>query len=158
MSTTTTIHDALSITYPDGFNAMSAEELQAAYGIAYPSIWGIQDPERHVTLAIFWKDSNELLSHLVNTESLAKRDEKAMAKAMRNNGYACGGFFSTELAGCEAHGFRYRYTAANGTDQDAETIVFKHGKTCYTLYYYTRPATAEANRPMYEDVLASLAI
>ena len=42
------------------------------------------------------------------------------------------------------------------TAQEAETIVFKRGKTCYTLYYYTRPETAAANRPVHDAILAAL--
>ena len=150
------IHDELDISYPDGFAQMSAEELRQAYNNPYPNIWGIRDEERHVILAMFWKDSNELVSKLASAEQLAKRAEKQLAKGMRKNAYRPGGTFVTSIAGCEAHGFRYTFTAVGDVAQEAETIVFKRGKTCYTLYYYTRPETAAANRPVHDAILATL--
>ena len=156
MGHVTQLHGGLSLAYPDGFCELTPDELNQAYHSSYPNIWGIRDEERHAMLAIFWKDSNKLLGMLASTESLAKRAAKLMAKAMKNHGYQFGGFFSTQLAGCEAHGFRYAFTGAGDVAQEAETIVFKHENTCYTVYYYTRPETAADNRATYEDLLASL--
>ncbi len=152
----TLIHDELEIAYPDGFAQMTAEELQQSYNNPYPNIWGIRDKERHIILTVFWKDSNEMISKLASTESLAKRAEKALSKGMKKNAYRFGGSFTTTIAGCEAHGFHYGFIGAGDVAQEAETIVFKRGKTCYTLYYYTRPETAAANRPVHDAILAAL--
>ena len=85
----------------------------------------------------------------------AKRAEKALSKSFRKQGYACSGFFTREVAGQEATGFGYSYEI-QGITQSCETIVVQHGKCCYTLYYYTRAELAEANRAMYDALLASL--
>ena len=39
----------------------------------------------------------------------------------------------------------------------AETIVFMHGKCCYTLYYYTRSEDAARNVAIRDQAFASLA-
>ncbi|MDO4534110.1 MAG: hypothetical protein Q4C36_10385 [Coriobacteriia bacterium] len=150
------IHNELEIAYPDGFAEMSPEELRQAYNNPYPNIWGIRDTERHVILAVFWKDSSELASKFASAESLAKRAEKQLSKGMRKNAYRFGGAFVTTIAGCEAHGFRYSFTAVGNVAQEAETIVFKRGKTCYTLYYYTRPETVASNLPVHDAILAAI--
>ena len=152
----TLIHGELEIAYPEGFNLMTSDELRKAYNNPYPNIWGIRDEERHILITVFWKDSNELLSKLASAESLAKRAEKTISRGMRKLAYRFGGKFTTTIAGCEAHGFRYEFTGAGDVAQVAETIVFKHGKICYTLYYYTRPETAAANLPVHDAILAAL--
>ena len=156
MEDTARIHHELEIAYPDGFHLMSAEELQQAYKSDYPNMWGIRDEDRHIIIAIFWKESNELLTKLVNAKSQAKRVEKLMAKGLKGRKYHFCGNFATTVAGCEAHGFRYGYLGAGDVPQDAETILFTHGKTSYTLYYYTRPETAAANLAIRDAIVSSL--
>ena len=81
MENTARIHHELEIAYPDGFHLMSAEELQQAYKSDYPNMWGIRDEDRHIIIAIFWKESNELLTKLVNAKSQAKRVENSWRRA-----------------------------------------------------------------------------
>ena len=149
------LHGELGFTYPDSFSAMSPEQLKQAYGMDYADMWGMRDEENHVVFTVIWKDSHEFLHKLASSASLAKRAEKALSKSFRKQGYACSGFFTREVAGQEATGFGYSYEI-QGITQSCETIVVQHGKCCYTLYYYTRSELAEANRAMYDALLASL--
>ena len=41
-------------------------------------------------------------------------------------------------------------------DEEAQTIVFLHGSTCYTVYGYTRPECAAENRKVFEEILGSM--
>ena len=148
-------NEMLGVTLPDGFCVVSLEDLQAAYGMRYPNMWGVRDDERHIALNVIWKDSGEMLTRLASEKSLAKRNEKVLSKAYRSSGYRCDGFFSRELAGRESQGFRCSYQV-DGISQICESMVFKCGKRCYTLYYYTRPELAKTNQSTYEAILSSL--
>ena len=152
---TANINNKLGITYPQSFEPVPIDELKQRFGMGYDHMWGISDPEHHMFIAVIWKESNELLGKLVGTAPLAKRAEKAMSKAYRNNDYHCDGFFQRELGGHEAVGFAYG-NAFDGVEQSCQTIVVKDGTCCYTLYYYTRTSVAEANAPTFEDILASV--
>ena len=150
-------NDSLAVDLPEGFYVVSLEHVQYLYGIDYVCMWGTRDDERHMVVNCIWKDSGNLITKLMSEKSLAKNAEKTLAKRYTNYQYACKGFFETTVAGTAARGFRYFYEC-DGVGQDCEAIVFKHGKRCYTLYYYTRPELADENRPVYEEILASLTL
>ena len=152
---TALINNELEVAYPDGFQEMSEAELHAAYKNEYKNIWGIRDTERHIIFTILWHDSHAKLLKVFDAESIAKRDEKIIAKGMKKLGYRSLGFFKTSLAGQEAHGFRYQYTNM-GVGQDGEAFVFTQGKVAYKVYYYTRPELVETNRPIRDAMLMSL--
>lgn len=152
-----TINGELMVDCPAGFKRMSIDELQKAYSLDYPNLWGIRDEERHIILTVLWKESNRLLSMLVSNKDLAKRAERALGKTYRAAGYKCRGFFSTAVAGQAAEGFHYDFEV-DGVAQQGEVIVFKRDACCYTLYYYTRPELALANRAIHDEILASMAL
>lgn len=151
----TVINGELGISYPDSFSVMSPDELKQAYNMDYSSMWGMRDKENHVVFSVIWKASFDAMQKLMSSASLAKRAEKALSKAFRKQGYRCDGFFERAVAGQQGQGFAYSYEVG-GQRQDCETIVIRQGKNCYTLYYYSRADLAQANRAMYEDMLASL--
>lgn len=151
----TTVNEELEICYPDSFAIMSEDELREAYGMDYADMWGIRDAENHALFTIIWKESFDLAPKLISTKSLIKRVESKLKKAFRKQGYACSGYFKRELAGQEAEGFGYSYQV-QGITQTCEAIVVRRGKSCYTLYYYTRPECAQANRAAYDEMLSSI--
>ena len=147
----------LFIALPGGFAILTPAELQALYGMDYDGMWGARDEARHMLVTVIWKDSGGLATKLADEKSLAKRVEKALSKTYRRLGYRCDGLLETRIAGREAHGFRYSYQP-EGISQSCEVVVFKDGKRCYTLYYYTRLEVALENRPIYDSLLASLVL
>lgn len=151
-----TINGELFITLPEGFRAMSTEELKRGYATDFERIRGYWDEEHHVIISITWNESSRLLVKLTSPKDLAKRAEKHLARSYKGLGYRNDGFFATEVAGQDAQGFRYAYEI-EGVAQSAETIVFMHGKCCYTLYYYTRSEDAARNVAIRDQAFASLA-
>ncbi|MDO4806625.1 MAG: hypothetical protein Q4A07_05190 [Coriobacteriales bacterium] len=147
----------LSIELPDGFELMSSDLLQSIYGMEYMQMWGARDEGRHVAVTIIWKDSNALVSKLASQKALAKRVEKALAKAYRHKGYRVGNLFETNVAQRDTHGFAYA-CQIEGIPHECEVLVFKDGGRCYTLYYYAREECAQKNRSVYESMLASLSL
>lgn len=124
---TATINDELTLSYPKSFRVMGADELRQAYQADPTHIWGIRDEGRHAIVAIFTHDAGsagKLFGKMVTEKDLAKRAEKKVRKAMRANGYRLGGFFSRELAGHPAHGFRYAYEVGD-VAQSAQAIVLR---------------------------------
>ena len=150
------VNATLAIELPEGFVEMDPAELTKNSGSDYPNILGFKDEERHVIIAFMWKESSKLLLKTMSTKSLAERAEKGASRGNKPFGYHCDGFFETQIAGEEAHGFRYGYTV-EGVAQYAETMVIKHEACSYTLYYYTRVNCAEANQALHDELFASLA-
>ena len=149
----------LSVTVPQGFQAIPQGELESLMGFKYDYMWGMRNADRHMVAAVTWKDSNGVLTKLASEKSLAKRVDETNAKRYRKHGYRRNGFFAREVAGAsaQAQGVRFSYDV-EGVAHEGEALVFKRGTRCYTLYYYTRSDAAAENRPIYEEIASSLAI
>ena len=154
---TETINGELSITVPESFRAMTADELERGYGADFANMRGFWDQERHIIITITWHKSNKILMKLADVKTLVNRAEKHLARAYAGHDYRNDGFFETAIAGQQAQGVRYGYTV-EGAAHDAEAIVFLHGTCSYTVYYYTRSANAANNATIRDEVLASMAI
>ncbi len=150
--------NSLEVARPEGFCVMDHEELVQAYGLDYECMWGMRDDERHMILSISWKVSNKLLSKLASAKLVAEQSEKSQRRRCRKMGYHSDGLFQTEVAGREAWAFRYGYSPQNAPVQETEIVVVKDGTCCYTIMYHTRDECAQANRPLYEEILASMRI
>lgn len=155
MSHDVLINGELALTYPEGFRLMELDELKHAFALDYSDMWGIRDEENHMLISLIWKESNGLLRKLVSTKSLVKEYEKRIGRTFRHGNYRCEEFFETEIAGLAAQGVRFSYHHL-GVDQLGELVMFRRGGCNYSLYYYTRPELAQANRPAYEGILASV--
>lgn len=153
----TVINEELKVEYPNRFLVMKPHEVKEVFGVDYSEIWGIRDEKAHAMVLIVWKNANENLQKLITVKSHAKSCEKSMRKALRKNSYYCDEFFEREVAGQPAQGFHYSYIN-DGKSQDGAVVVFKRGRSRYTLYYYTRTDMAESNQPMLEKLLDSLAL
>lgn len=150
------INDELSIAIPEGFRHMSTEELRRIYTTEIETIRGFWDEERHVIVIVTWNVSNKVIARIASVKDIAKRVEKAQSRALKGNAYRKDGFFDTTVAGEKARGVRFGYTV-QGIGQDAEAVVFIHGASCYTLYYYCRSDDAQRLSPLHDDLLSSLA-
>lgn len=151
------VHDDLRVTTPATFVEMTADELRQAFLDDNPNRWGARDVRHHVMFVISWQDSNALLARLVSTSALIRRAEKLSAKGYHDYAYQLGGFFKRSLCGLDAEGFDFTYEL-QGVTQKAQDIVFKHGKTCYTLYWVERTGAGKSGERMRESILESLAL
>lgn len=149
------INNELSITLPEGFRTMDAEELQRSYGQRVDTMHGYRDEGRHAILTVMWNDSNKLAARIAGAKAIAKRAEKLHARMNKDADYHFEGFFDTQLAGCKARGIRYGYSR-EGVAYDAQTIIFLHEGCCYSVYYYTHAKLAEQNAGALEAILSSL--
>lgn len=151
------VHDDLRVTTPATFVEMTSDELRQAFLDDNPHRWGARDVRHHLMFVIAWQDSNALLAKFVNTNALARRVEKLSAKGYRDYDYQLGGFFKRTLCGLEADGFDFTYEL-RGVRQVGQNIVFKHGKTCYTLYWVERKGSGKSAARSREFILDSLAL
>lgn len=150
------IHDELQVTTPATFVQMSAEELTQAFIDDNPNRWGARDVRHHLMFVVMWQDSNALLVKLLSTNALIKRAEKLSAKAYRDHNYQLVGFFARTLGDIETEGFEFTYEL-QGVQQVGQDIIFKRGKTCYTLYWVERKGAAKSAERAREAILNSLA-
>ena len=149
----------LAVVPAEGFHPISHDQLETLMGLTYDCMWGMRDEARHVIVSVTWKDSNRLMTKLVSEKAFAKQVNETFAKRNCKDGYRCNGFIERTVAGASApaQGFRFS-SSVQGIAQEGEVLVFKRGIRCYTLTYYTRSAVADENRPIYEEMLASLEV
>jgi len=151
------VHDDLRVTTPATFVEMSPGELSQVFLDNNPDRWGARDVRNHLMFVISWQDSNKLLAKLVSTNALIRRVEKLASKGYRDYGYQLDDFFTRDLCGLEAEGYRFSYEL-QGIPQKAQNIVFKHGRTCYTLYWVERKGAGKHAERARELILDSLAL
>ena len=149
------VNDSLEFAMPEGFRLMDHEELVQAYELDYPLMWGMRDEERHVVLSVFWKVNNKLLAKLATPKLVADSRRNTLRRILRERDIHFDEEFDSEIAGLKARGLRYRYVN-NGNQYTCEYVVVINDRTCYTIDYYSRSDLAEANRPMYEEILSSM--
>ena len=149
----------LAVMLPEGFEPIPHDELETLLGIRYDCLWGMRDTTRHMMMSVTWKDSNKLITRLVSEKAFAKQVDETFAKRYRKGSYCCESCFSCTIAGASApaQGFRFSCTIQD-VAHNGEVLVFKRGIRCYTLSYYTRSQFAAANRPVYEEIVASLEV
>ena len=152
-----TVNDLMSIEVPEGFHTMSAEELRQAYRDDNPDRWGMWDQERHVMVTVMWKEYSRLMMMLADVKGICRKNEQIAAKGYGNNGYECGGFFSVNVDGEKAEGYRFSYRVGD-VEQSAETILFKLGKTIFSITCGGRKENREADREMFDRIIAGITL
>ncbi|AMK13443.1 hypothetical protein AUP07_0387 [methanogenic archaeon mixed culture ISO4-G1] len=152
-----TVNGALRLTIPDSFSVMSREDLRQAYLDDSPDRWGAWDKESHMVFSVFWHISNGLLVKLAEPNSVAKNTEKRLSKGMKDHGYVLKGFSETTVAGRKAPVFAYEYSL-EGHVYVSDVTVIMEGKTCYTIYRYSRKDCMEANMPVLDAIRDSVSL
>ena len=151
------VNDLFSIEVPEGFHTMSEEELRKAYRDDNPNRWGMWDQERHVMVTVMWKEYSRLLMMLADVKAICRKNEQIAAKGYGNNGYECGGFFSVNVDGEKAEGYRFSY-CVDGVVQSAETILFKLGKTIFTVTCGGRRENQETDRELFDRIIDGISL
>lgn len=152
----TLINNHLHISFPDDFQFLTRDELQELYRSDNKDMWGIRDKAHKILLTVFHhKSSGFMVKVFGNPKEIAEQNERKLAAFYRDYGYEQKEFFSSQIDGKDAYGFRYDYTV-QGVTQSCESVVTFYKDTCYTFYYYTRPDLWEDNKPIYEEILKSV--
>ena len=150
----TILNRSLTLSLPEGFCQMDDAELQQLSHPAGAPQWAAKDPDRHMIISIAWKKSG-FAALLLNAQDVAKKMEAQIARLMAPLGYANQRTIETDLAGAQASGFLYTYTA-QGTPMAAETLSVKQGKTFYYIYCYMREALLDESLATLDEILASV--
>lgn len=152
-----TVHEELSLSWPDGFRVMGEDELDKLYSAHDPNRWGIWDQQRHIIITVLWQQVHPLLAWLSDMKAMARRNEQLAKKGYQGHGYQLEDFFSRQLCGRGGEGYRFSYRLGDVT-QTAETVLFKNGKNVYSLSCIGRQENSAQDRETFEKVLNSVKI
>lgn len=149
-----TINNEISLTYPDGFNVMSEDELSKYFG-SPQNRWGVFDAENHVILSVGWT-KKKLLSFLVDAESAMIGAEARLSRNLVN--YQRVTSYKTKLGKKKkAKGIRFEYRVNDSVSiHVGDLVIFKHKKKIYSVYYICRKSKAAQVLPAFEEVLKSI--
>ncbi len=136
---------------------MSAEELRQAYRDDEPNRWGMWDQERHVMVTVMWKEYPRLLMMMTDLKGICRKNEQMAGRGYAANGYECGGFFSVDVDGEKAEGYRFSYRIGD-VEQSAETILFKLEKTVFSITFGGRKENRDADRELFDRIIAGITL
>ena len=72
-----TINDMFSVSLPESFELMSAEDLsELSRNGGDPYRWGARDRENHVMIVALWKQYPAILARMTDLKTIAKRNER----------------------------------------------------------------------------------
>ena len=145
----------LKLPLPEGFHVLDEEEKSRLHFLEEGPCLCISDPERHILVAFGWKKAGGLAGLLLNTGDIAKNTEKTARRAMQNLGYRCLGFGKRQIAGTDADGFRYTYTAQD-TEMLAESYAAKMDKEIFYFHFYARAAGEAESLSIWDALLQSV--
>ena len=150
------INNEIDLTYPDGFNEMSEQELTRYFGKP-DNRWGVYDAPNHIVLSVAWTKAG-FFSFLADEESFLIGLESRMRRSLLN--YQRLGMYKTKLEPKKkAIGIRFEYRVNDAvTIQVCDLFTFKHKKKYYAIYYITRQQNAIESRPAFDEVLKSIKI
>ena len=150
-----TVNNELTVTYPDSYEEMSAEELQR-YFKSEKDRWGAFDAERHVILGVSWKKAG-FFSFMSDAESQLFDVEARMKRSLINYRRKEGS--KTKIAKKKGYGISFEYRVNNANMyQIGEMKTFKYKGHYYTLQYLGRRITDEECRPDFEKFAESVTL
>ena len=149
------INETCSFDMPEGFHVLSAEEKKQYTALGKEPDIMIMDPDRHMIMTFSSRKHNAIISFLADTEDAMKSMESKLAGPMKPYGYVRDEFFQRTIAGEEAYGFRYHYTAQN-IPMSADGILFQKDNVYYYLYTYFRTELYDQSRAVIDKVLDSI--
>jgi len=142
----------LTFAIPEGFRAMSDEELNGLDHYGEKPEWCIFDPERHIMLSCARRKSG-FAARLLKAKEVAKNMEVQIKRAMKSYGYELKGFLTEEMGGETADGFVYTYTAQD-TAMVGESISLKRANIFYYFHAYWRAEGPDA-KPVLREIFSS---
>lgn len=151
------VNGEVSLEVPEGFRIIGKDELDRLYADSNPDRWGMAYDGKGMILSVFWHRSGALVSSIASAKDACKSTERKLAKGLGAYDYSLEGFYSREVCGLEAHGFRHRYSV-DGEERICEVTLFKSGRVCYTIYCYSPARMERENRPVLTGIVDSMSL
>ena len=152
------VNELISVEIPDGFYTMTPEELRQAYQNEKQNRWGMWNKERHVMVTVMWKEYPWLMRLLLSdVKAICRKNEEMAGKGYAGHGYECGGFFSVNVDGKKAEGYRFSYLVGD-VEQSAETILFWYEKNIFSVTIGGRKENREADRELFDRIIAGITL
>ncbi len=147
------INNTFATDYYEDFHEMSGRELKKFYGCDADRC-GIYDKEAHTAIIVTW--TKPKLALLTDKRSVLKGAEMQLKHNLQD--YKHVETLNTEIAGCQAIGNRFEYTA-NGTDvvQYGDLYVFKYNKLYYGIQLIARKEGFDMSQGDMEKFLQAMA-
>ena len=137
---------------PDGFRAMSEEEVRGYFGGDLPR-FGLFCPEKHIILTI-GKTKKSILNYLTDSNSVLSGAERAMRGLPE---YRCLKRFDSGLLGKAAKGIRFSFAAKDlDVKQYGEMRVAKVKGRFYISTCLARLEDQKESEPLFEEFCDSL--
>ena len=150
---TVIINDELKITYPDGFIERNEQEKSGMnfYG-RIPDLC-INDPERHITVSVAFKQYGAVAAALANRKGVARSMCKKTAELMKEFNFRKIGFITQKVGAFTADGFGYSYEAQN-VKMLGRSFVVKSRRTFYYIHCYYRAELEDESLSVIDGILA----
>ena len=150
-----TINIELSLSYPEGFHEMDADELLRFFSSA-DNRQGIYDGDRHLLLSVAWTKPG-FLNYLTDVKTILLRAESGMRRGLQ--GYRQTEMFRTVIAGKKGQGVRFAFTAQD-TDisQIGELTVFRAGDKFYAVTSVAREDGMEESIAVLHEITQSISL
>jgi len=156
---TTDCNKELTFSLPDAFADCSAEDLKLGADSSDNNLKAMRDTGRHIVFIVRWQKYNALALKLADSRSMIKNNEKRTAKVYEaaDADYRLLEFFTADVGGKEAEGYRYSYHV-EGIEQDVDTVLVKTKNYVYNVSFYYRAENSEADRELIGSVLKTTVI
>ena len=143
---------SITVDIPDGFQRMTAEEIQQSGGSVTADQWCIKNEEEHLAFNIAWNK----LSFFTKLVSL----EKTVENIRNSTGRKVSGFktyedIHTTIGGEKAIGFQYGYTAA-GTEYRSEYDMIRYQGHQIAFVQIGRETDFVGNQAVFQTIIDSI--
>ena len=149
------ISDQFKLPFPDGFRVLSQEERNKMNLLEGGECIILSDENRHMILSFGWKETGMLAAMLLSEYSLENNMESSIRQGMQPYGFQKESSLNRQIAGCNANGLRYLYTAKD-TDMLGESYVLRSGRTVVYCHLYARAALRDESLPVWNELLDSI--
>ena len=149
------INNELSLELPEGFRAMTLEEVKAASISAPDDGFTAKDEARRMIVSVHWKKLPFLLGAFADPKENMKSTEQMIRSGLKDNAYELLST-GTYTAGSEnVPGFAYEYTVKE-VRQYSEAVFLKHNNMIYALYCYGVGERKDEVHAVFASVLKSV--
>ena len=147
-----TINNTLTLSCPEGFRELSAEQRAQYRSVDGPPDCCLKDPDRQMMISAGCQKLPLLARITLKDREIVGNLEKTVSKAMAENGYRLSGFAERDVGGKEGICFRYIYTAEN-IPMAGEACFVRADSVMYNLYVYYRQAREAESLSVWEAFL-----
>ena len=153
-----TINDMFSVSLPESFELMSAEDLsELSRNGGDPYLWGARDRENHVMIVALWKQYPAILARMTDLKTIAKRNEQLTRRVYEGHDYRFLGSSTLQAGVKKAEGYSFSY-CSEGVVQVVNSYLIRDGKMIYTFLCNGREANNATNQAIFREMLEDLQV